>query len=135
MAHFFWCRYDKFNNYREKYLIKLAESHHNLGNFFEEKKALSDLLKHDPQNATGLYRTGMMYIAQHDIKNAEEYFLRALSNDSGLLQAKYNLALLYETNNREKAKELFTEILEEDPSYEEARVSFDEFLSTSEYDY
>ena len=124
--------YDKFNNFHTKYYLKLAEAHHQLGNFFEEKKALSDLLKIDPQNPLGLYRSGLMYISQHDTKNAEDYFNRALENDPNLIHAKYNLALLYENNNKEKAKELYMEILDADPSFEEAKNALAD-LASSEY--
>ena len=124
--------YDKFNDYHTKYLLKLSEAHHELGNFFEEKKALSDLLKLDPTNAMGLYRSGILYISQHDTKNAEDCFKQALESDPQLILAKYNLASIYENNNREKAKELYREVLEEDPSFTEAQNALME-LSSSDY--
>lgn len=124
--------YDKQKTNHTKYLLTLSEAHHNLGNFFEEKKALSDLLKIDGKNPMGLYRSGLMYIAQHDAKNAEEYFKKALEYDSNLIKAKYNLALIYESNNRDKAKELYIEVLEQDPSFEEAKNALAD-LSTSDY--
>ncbi len=124
--------YDKFNNFHTKYLLKLSEAHHELGNFFEEKKALSDLLKIDSQNAMGLYRSGLMYMTQHDTKNAEDSFNAALAQDPHLIQAKYNLALIYESNNRERAKELYREVLEEDPSFDEAKIALAD-ISSSDY--
>ena len=124
--------YDKQKTYHTKYYITLAEAHHYLGNFFEEKKALSDLLKLDDKNPMGLYRSGLMYVAQHDTKNAEEYFKKALQYDPSLIKAKYNLALLYESNNRDKAKELYIEVLEQDPGFEEAKRALAE-LATSDY--
>ena len=124
--------YDKDKNFHTKYYIKLSEAHHYLGNFFEEKKALSDLLKLDDKNPMGLYRSGLMYIAQHDTKNAEESFKKALQYDPQLIQAKYNLALLYESNNRDRAKELYIEVLEQDPGFEEAKNALSD-LSTSDY--
>lgn len=124
--------YDKQKTYHTKYYITLAEAHHYLGNFFEEKKALSDLLKLDDKNPMGLYRSGLMCVAQHDTKNAEEYFKKALQYDPNLIQAKYNLALIYESNNRDKAKELYIEVLEQDPGYEEAKRALAE-LATSDY--
>lgn len=124
--------YDKQNTYHTKYLLKLSEAHHILGNFFEEKKALSDLLKIDENHPMGLYRSGLMYAAQHDTKNAEECFKKALQNDPELIKAKYNLALIYENNNRDKAKELYIEVLEQDPSFEEAKNALAD-LATSDY--
>ena len=113
--------YDKDNTYHAKYLLLLSQAQHELGNFFEEKKALTDLLAIDGKNAQGLYRLGLMYAAQHDIKNAEETFKKAIDYDPDLIQAKYNLALLYEGTNRDKAKELYMEVLEQDPTFAEAR--------------
>ena len=124
--------YDKNKEFHAKYYITLSEAHHYLGNFFEEKKALSDLLKIDDKNPMGLYRSGLMYVAQHDTKNAEEYFKKALQYDPNLIKAKYNLALIYESNNRDKAKELYIEVLEQDPGFEEAKNALAD-LATSEY--
>ena len=124
--------FDKSKEFSTKYLLKLSEAHHNLGNFFEEKKALSDLLKIDDKNPMGLYRSGLMYVAQHDTKNAEEAFKKAIQFDPNLLKAKYNLALIYESNNRDKAKELCIEVLEQDPSFEEAKNVLAD-LTSSDY--
>lgn len=125
--------YDKFNDFHTKYFLKLSEAHHELGNFFEEKKALTDLLKIDSKNALGLYRSGLMYFAQHDTKNAEECFNQALNYDPQLIDAKYNLALIYENNNKDKAKELLREVLEEDPTYSEAKLALAEFSNNDYY--
>lgn len=124
--------YDKSKANHTKYLLKLSEAHSLLGNFFEEKKALSDLLKLDDKHPMGLYRSGLMYAAQHDTKSAEECFKKALQYDPNLLKAKYNLALLYESNNRDKAKELYIEVLEQEPSFEEAKNALAD-LATSDY--
>ena len=124
--------YDKQNQFKAKYLLLLADAHHQLGNFFEEKKALTDLLNFDDKNPTGLYRVGLMYASQHDIKKAEEAFKQALLYNPDFIEVKYNLALLYENNNKDKAKELYIEILEQDPSFEEAKNALND-MSTSEY--
>lgn len=124
--------FDKQKEYQAKYLLLLSDAHHQLGNFFEEKKALTDLLKYDEKNPQGLYRVGLMYAAQHDFKNAEDAFKKSITYDPDLIKAKYNLALLYENNNRDRAKELYIEILEQDPSFEEAKISLAD-LSSSDY--
>lgn len=124
--------FDKQTTFHAKYYLMLSEAHHNLGNFFEEKKALSDLLKIDDKNPMGLYRSGLMYVSQHDTKSAEENFKKALQYDPNLINAKFNLALLYESNNRDKAKELYIEILEQDPSFDEAKRALAD-LATSDY--
>lgn len=123
---------DKQKTYHAKYYLALADAHHDLNHFFEEKKALSDLLKIDNKHPIGLYRSGLMYAIQHDSKNAEEYFKKALQYDPTLIHAKYNLALLYESNNRDRAKELFLEVLEQDPNYEEAKRALGD-LTASDY--
>ena len=125
--------FDKQREFLAKYLLLLSEAHHQLGHFFEEKKALTDLLKVDEKNPYGLYRVGIMYAAQHDIKNAEESFKKAIMYDPNLLQAKYNLALLYENNNRDKAKELYIEVLEQDPTFEEAKNALADMASSDYY--
>ncbi len=124
--------FDKQKEFHTKYFLKLAEAHHYLGNFFEEKKNLTDLLKLDEKNPMGLYRTGLMCVTQHDTKNAEEYFKKALQYDPDLISAKYNLALIYENNNQDKAKELYIEILEKDPTFEEAKRALSD-LALSDY--
>lgn len=115
--------YDKDSIYTVKYLLLLSQAQHELGNFFEEKKALSDLLNIDPKNAEGLYRLGLMYVAHHDVKNAEESFEKAITYEPDLIPAKYNLALLCEGNNKDRAKELYMEILEQDPNHAEAKTA------------
>ena len=113
--------YDKDNQNTVKYLLMLSQAQHELGNFFEEKKALTDLLNIDEKHPEGLYRLGLMYAAHHDIKNAEEAFEKAITYDPESINAKYNLALIYENSNRERAKELYMEILEQDPTFIEAK--------------
>lgn len=124
--------YDREKTNHTKYYLTLSEAHHILGNFFEEKKALSDLLKIDDKHAMGLYRSGLMYASQHDTKNAEEYLKKALQYDPLLLPAKRALAMIYENNNRDKAKELYIEILEQDPTDEEIKNALAN-LATSDY--
>lgn len=123
--------YDKENQFTVKYLLILSQAQHELGNFFEEKKALSDLLNIDSKNAEGLYRLGMMYAAHHDIKNAEEALEKAITYNPEMIHAKYNLALIYENSNRDKAKELYMEVLEQDPTFIEAKNALADMSETS----
>ena len=122
--------YDKENQYTVKYLLVLSHAQHELGNFFEEKKALTDLLNIDDKHPEGLYRLGLMYATHHDIKNAEEAFEKAISYNPEMISAKYNLALIYENSNRERAKELYMEILEQDPSFIEAKNALADMSDT-----
>ena len=109
-----------------QYYIKLSECHHQLGNVFEEKKALADLLSIDEENAVGHMKMGILYHSQQDIKNAEDSLLKAISLDDTLVDAKYYLALIYETHDKEKANKLYQEILEQDPTYQNARLALTE---------
>ena len=109
-----------------EYYIKLSECHHQLGNVFEEKKALADLLSIDDENAVGHMKMGILYHSQQDIKNAEDSLLKAISLDDSLIDAKYYLALIYETHDKEKANKLYQEILEQDPTYKNARLALTE---------
>jgi len=104
-----------------EYYIKLAECHHQLGNVFEEKKALSDLLAIDDDNAVGHMKMGILYQSQQDIKNAEDSLTKAISLNDELLDAKYYLALIYENHDKEQANRLYHEILAQDPTYANAR--------------
>lgn len=122
--------YDKENTYKVKYLLLLSKAHHELGNFFEEKKALTDLLNIDDKNAEGLYYLGLMYATHHDIKNAEEALEKAITYDPEMIQAKYNLALIYENTNRDKAKELYMEVLEQDPTFVDAKNALADMSDT-----
>jgi len=121
--------YDKNDENHVKYLLLLADAHHQLGNLFEEKKALNDLLNLDDKNPEGLLRVGMIYFAQNDVKNAEETLKKAIQYAPEMVQAKYNLALIYENNNKDKAKELYMEVLEQDPAHAEAKRALAELSS------
>ena len=99
------------------FYIKISECHHSLGNVFEEKKALSDLLTIDDENAVGHMKMGILYQTQQDLKNAEDSLLKAISLNDSLLDAKYYLALIYENSDKERANKLYHEILEQDPRY------------------
>ena len=123
--------YDKESKIVVPCLLLLSMAHHELGNFFEEKKALTDLLKADEKNSEGLLRLGLMYVQQHDIKSAEDYFKKSIASNPENIQAKYNLALIYENSNKERAKELYVEVLEQDPTFIEAKNALTD-LSTSE---
>ena len=113
-----------------QYYIKLSECHKALGNVFEEKKALSDLLRLDPNSAVGHMKMGVLYQSQQDLKSAEDSLVKALQFDPGLLDAKYHLALIYENHDKEKANALYTEILSIDPTYINARNALVEFNSS-----
>ena len=85
-----------------------------------------DLLSIDDENAVGHMKMGILYHSQQDIKNAEDSLLKAISLDDSLIDAKYYLALIYETHDKEKANKLYQEILEQDPTYKNARLALTE---------
>lgn len=125
--------YAKNNEDLAKYYIKLSDCHHNLGNVFEEKKALSDLLAIDDKNAIGHMKMGILYQTQQDLKNAEDSLTKAIELDDTLLDAKYYLALIFENNDREAAAKLYMEILENDPTYINARNALNELKIHDQY--
>ena len=101
---------------KHKYCLILAECYHNLDNMYEEKKVLTELVSMKPNNSEAHFRLGLIWEAQHDIEQAKEEFIRASDLDDTLLDAKYHLALIYETHgNTEKALELYHEIIKKDP--------------------
>ena len=122
--------YDKENKIQSPCLLLLSKAHHELGNFFEEKKALTDLLKIEDKNSEALLRLGLMYVLQHDIKTAEEYLKKSIASNPENIQAKYNLALIYENSNKDKAKELYIEVLEQDPAFAEAKNALTDLSTT-----
>ena len=125
--------YEKEENNYVRYYLLLSLAHHELGNFFEEKKALSDLLNIDDKNPEGLYRVGLMYANQRDIKSAEEAFEKAIRYDPDFIQAKYNLAVIYENSNKDRAKELYMEVLEQDPTFIEAKNALADMAITDAF--
>ena len=68
--------------------------------------------------------------ASADTEKAENAFKQALLYSPDFIEAKYNLALLYENNNKDKAKELYIEILEQDPTFEEAKNALNDMSSS-----
>lgn len=125
--------YEKEEKNYVRYYLLLSLAHHELGNFFEEKKALSDLLNIDDKNPEGLYRVGLMYANQRDIKSAEEAFEKAIRYDPDFIQAKYNLAVIYENSNKDRAKELYMEVLEQDPTFIEAKNALADMAITDAF--
>ena len=101
---------------KPNYYLPLAECYHNLDNMYEEKKILTELVTVQPNNAEAHFRLGLICEAQHDVNKAKEEFIRAAELDNTLLDAKYHLALIYETHgNSEEALDLYHEILKQDP--------------------
>jgi len=101
---------------RPSYYLSLAECYHNLDNTYEEKKVLTELISIQPNNAVAHFRLGMICETQHDIASAKIEFVKASELDKKLTDAKYHLALIYETHgDSEQALRLYNEILEDEP--------------------
>ena len=96
---------------------------HNKMSYINEKYCWDYII--DDLMSISYYNLGLYDISLY-------YVNRALEYDPNLIKAKYNLALIYESNNRDKAKELYIEVLEQDPSFEEAKNALAD-LATSDY--
>ena len=59
--------------------------------------------------------------------------VKAIELDDSLNDAKYYLALIYENNDRDQARKLYVEILEQDPTYINARNALNEINMHDHY--
>ena len=106
---------------RRKILSNMLD---NLTNALVSTTETVEVVSEDVENADEIITiieeeptTDEILVDETIVENAEEYFKKALEQDANLIKAKYNLALIYESNNRDKAKELYIEVLETDINY------------------
>ena len=83
-------------------------------------------------NFPGSVELALLKLPLNDTKNAEDYFKKAIATKPDLIEAKHSLALIYENNNKDKAKELYIEILEQDPTNKEIKDALAN-LASSDY--
>lgn len=77
-------------------------------------------------------KLGAVYVELEDIESAEEAFCEALALDDTNEEAMYNLALLYETKNPEKAAQLLEQAIDKDPEYGLAHQALGRVLEQEE---
>jgi len=74
--------------------------------------------------ASGSYNLANLYSRKGDVKQAESWFLKAISIDDEFFPAKINLAMLYNMQQEnDKAEALFREVLAQDPEQPEVYYS------------
>ena len=85
-----------------------------------------------PTLASALDGLGCVAFLRGNYKDAEEYFWRAYEVDSSYNNSLGNLALLYETTgDKQKAAQLYSRALQEDPRNFRARNNYAGFLVSS----
>lgn len=77
-------------------------------------------------------KLGAVFVALEDIESAEEAFCEALVLDGDNEEAMYNLALLYETTNPERAAQLLAQAVDKDPEYGLAHQALGKLLQRAE---
>ena len=99
-----------------KYYLPLADCYHNINNAFEEKKALTNLIKAEPNNSVAHWKLAQLCEAQHDTKGAKNMLEKTIELDPMMIEPKYRLALLYESEGyKDGAINLYRQILRIDP--------------------
>ena len=113
-----------------KYYLPLADCYHNINNAFEEKKALTSLIKADPNNSVAHWKLAQLCEAQHDTKGAKNMLEKTIELDPNMIEPKYRLALLYESEGyKEGAINLYRQILRLDPGNKEVENNLKTLLS------
>ncbi len=115
-----------------KYYLPLADCYHNINNAFEEKKALTNLIKADPTNSVAHWKLAQLCEAQHDTKGAKNMLEKTIELDPNMIEPKYRLALLYESEGyKDGAINLYRQILRLDPGNKEVENNLKTLLSFS----
>ena len=113
-----------------KYYLPLADCYHNINNAFEEKKALTSLIKADPVNSVAHWKLAQLCEAQHDTKGAKVMLEKTIELDPTMVEAKYRLALLYESEGyKDGAINLYRQILRIDPENKDVENNLKTLLS------
>lgn len=123
--------YSEESNYA-KYYLPLAECYHNINNAFEEKKALTSLIKAEPENSVAHWKLAQLCEAQHDTKGAKTMLEKTIELDPNMIEPKYRLALLYESEGyKDGAINLYRQILRLDPANEDVESNLKTLLNFS----
>jgi len=113
-----------------KYYLPLAECYHNINNAFEEKKALSSLIKADPTNSLAHWKLAQLCENQHDTKGAKNMLEKTIELDPMMIEPKYRLALLYEAEGyKDGAINLYRQILRLEPNNKEVENNLKTLLN------
>lgn len=110
-------------------MTKIAEIEKQAFQFYQEKKYqeavknLLDLVQMNPPGAAGYYNnTGMCFLEQGNLDEAEKYFKLASESDSKFSVVYNNLGTVYEKKgDKVKAREFYQKALEIDPNNQDAK--------------
>lgn len=121
--------YSEESEYK-RYYLPLADCYHNINNAFEEKKALSNLIKIQPDNAEGHWKLAQLCESQHDTKGAKAMLEKTIELDPNMVEPKYRLALIYESDGfKNGAINLYRQILKLDPESKEVQSNLKTLLN------
>lgn len=110
----------KFDSEISEYYYALAECYEAIDSIYEQKKALSECLLYNPNNARAHYKLGIIYEIQKDQQNAMIHIEKAVESDESFIVAKHKLALLLEhIGDIEGAVKIYESILSVEPNNEE----------------
>lgn len=101
---------DSYKNYKEKNYDKAIEE-------------LNELIELNPSGKAGYYNNiGISYLERDMLKEAKEFFEKAVAENKDFSTAYNNLGTVYEKmGDREKAKESFQKALDTDPDNQTAK--------------
>lgn len=115
-----------------KYYLPLAECYHNINNAFEEKMALTNLIKLSPENSIAHWKLAQLCETQHDNKGAKFMLEKTIELDPNMIEPKYRLALLYESEGyKDGAIKLYRQILKLDPANKDVESNLKTLLNFS----
>ncbi len=121
--------YSEDSEYK-RYYLPLADCYHNINNAFEEKKALSNLIKIQPENAEGHWKLAQLCESQHDTKGAKAMLEKTIELDPNMVEPKYRLALIYESDGfKNGAINLYRQILKLNPDSKEVQSNLKTLLN------
>lgn len=110
----------EFNSKNALYYESLAECYEEMGSIYEQKRFLLESLNYNKDSSTVNYKLGLIAYAQNDLGAAVTYYQKAIAVDNSFVDAKCQLALLYEhIGQKENAITLYEEILKAQPQNEE----------------
>lgn len=103
------------------YYLAIAECYEAIESIYEQRNALIESLKYNPDNAQAHYKLAIIYDLQKDNSDAMLHIQKAIKLDEKFINAKYKMALMLEcAGNNEGAKKIYEDILNIDPEHKEA---------------
>lgn len=99
---------------------ELAECYDSIDSIYEQKNILMESLKYETENPEVYYHLGLIFYRQNDFSASIENMKKAIQLQNDYIDAKIQLALLYEhIGETDKAILLYEEVLNEKPENEQ----------------